>query len=149
MIIIAILIIIFLMWKFFAIRAYILFQTTVISPIIILVGFGFIGNKEFGIMGAVMVVFGLLLLGGTIAMYYFTGKNVAPENKKEYYKALFLYGAMLFLRGLLIMMIIGIPFFKWLTGNVKHYHEIVLLNGVKVLVDEDLKDLEGNQYRKL
>jgi hypothetical protein len=151
---VAVAIVVFLMWKFFGFRAYMLFSSTLISPVCALCGLLFIASDgQTRIVGIVMLVFGILLGIFNWAMYYYTGKRVPEENRTQYYKALFLCGFWSFTRALAICMIIGIPFMKWLTGNYRTYREVVLVsNGVKcgtVLVDQDNMDPNGNQYEEV
>ncbi|HJC24528.1 MAG TPA: hypothetical protein H9761_12575 [Candidatus Eisenbergiella merdavium] len=146
---IAIGVVIFLMWKFFAFRAFMIFQTTFFSPVVILVGVYFLLNEEFRLAGVIFLVIGILLGLGSFAMFYFTGKKLPKEKRKPYYKALFLYGAVLFIRILSIGLLVGIFFFKFFEEFGKDYREAALESGRTVVVDSSLRDPYGKQYERV
>lgn len=146
---IAIGVVIFLMWKFFAFRAFMIFQTTFFSPVVILVGVYLLLNEEFRLAGVIFLVIGILLGLGSFAMFYFTGKKLPKEKRKPYYKALFLYGAVLFIRILSICLLVGIFFFKFFEEFGKDYREAALESGRTVVVDSNLRDPYGKQYERV
>ena len=146
---VALLVIVLLMWKFLAFRAYMLFQMTLFAPVLIFVGAVHLGNQEYPAVGMAMLIFGNVLALLSVLTFWLSGRKIQPGYRWKYYGSILLYGGSLFLRLLLICLIIGIPFMKWLTGNVRHFHEATLLNGATVMVDENLRDMDGNQYREL
>ena len=146
---IAIGVVVFLMWKFFAFRAFMIFQTTFFSPAVILVGLCVLFNEEYRIAGILFLIIGTLLGLGSIAMFYFTGKRLPKEKRKPYYKALFLYGAVIFIRLLSFAVLIGFFFFKFFEELCKDYREVALVSGRTVMVDSSLRDPYGNQYERV
>lgn len=149
MFLVAVFIIVFLMYKFYAVRAYMIFQMTLISPVAIIVGVGFLGNDEYRLAGLFIAAVGVILLILTIFMYRITAKNVAPEQKKLYYRDLFLYGGILFIRAVMIMLLIFIPIALLLAGVSADYRERLDTAGRTVCVDKDLRDPQGRQYHEV
>ena len=94
---------------------------------------------------------GAVFLIGSLLIMFLTSLKVEKSRRAHYMVSLFLSGMFSFLHGMLIMMIITIPFAKACKVLSTDYQERVLvdLQGHeigKVYVDKDLKGVDGKQY---
>ena len=96
---------------------------------------------------------GLLMLITGIAILFVTSLKVEKSMRPTYMVRVFLYGMALFLRLILIMMIIGIPFAALFSAMAANYREMIIVDcygrdtGQRVIVDENsLKGPDGTQY---
>ena len=137
MLFIAILILIFLMYRFFTFRAEMVFTMSLIAPIMIVIGACYLPGKyhEAGIF--------LLLI------CRLTARGVEKGLRLEYYKNLIIYGALKFLQNLSKATIV----FSFLAASLgafsMDYKERLDTKGRKIYVDDNLRDPEGNQYEEV
>ena len=120
MLFIAILILIFLMYRFFTFRAEMVFTMSLIAPIMIV-----------------------------LLICRLTARGVEKGLRLEYYKNLIIYGALKFLQNLSKATIVFSFLAASLGAFSMDYKERLDTKGRKIYVDDNLRDPEGNQYEEV
>ena len=101
MLFIAILILIFLMYRFFTFRAEMVFTMSLIAPIMIVIGACYLPGK-YHEAGIFLLVIGAFMLAVVLLICRLTARGVEKGLRLEYYKNLIIYGALKFLQNLSI-----------------------------------------------
>ena len=99
MLFIAILILIFLMYRFFTFRAEMVFTMSLIAPIMIVIGACYLPGK-YHEAGIFLLVIGAFMLAVVLLICRLTARGVEKGLQLEYYKNLIIYGALKFLQNL-------------------------------------------------
>ena len=99
MLFIAILILIFLMYRFFTFRAEMVFTMSLIAPIMIVIGACYLPGK-YHEAGIFLLVIGAFMLAVVLLICRLTALGVEKGLRLEYYKNLIIYGALKFLQNL-------------------------------------------------
>ena len=99
MLFIAILILIFLMYRFFTFRAEMVFTMSLIAPIMIVIGACYLPGK-YHEAGIFLLVIGAFMLAVVLLICRLTARGVEKGLRLEYYKNLIIYGALKFLQNL-------------------------------------------------
>jgi len=141
----ALIIIALLSWFFLAFRAFASFN-------LIIIGFSMIiavlcGGDEFFIeLGAPMLITGLII-------NFITSFKVERSARPRYMLHLFLYGLFSFLKLVMLLTIIAIPFVSFASAMSHDYREMIIVDcmgndtGRRVVVDTNtMKDSQGNKY---
>ncbi len=97
MLFIAILILIFLMYRFFTFRAEMVFTMSLIAPIMIVIGACYLPGK-YHEAGIFLLVIGAFMLAVVLLICRLTARGVEKGLRLEYYKNLIIYGALKFYR---------------------------------------------------
>lgn len=148
MIVIAVLVLIFLMYRFYTFRAEMIFMLTVFTPVVILFGAYYL-TGEYREVGIFLLVIGIFMLAVALLMYRLTARGVEKGLRFGYYKDLFIYGAARFLQTFFRITIV-LGFLSTLFRGVAcDYKERLDIKGRKIYVDDNLRDPEGNQYREI
>ena len=93
MLFIAILILIFLMYRFFTFRAEMVFTMSLIAPIMIVIGACYLPGK-YHEAGIFLLVIGAFMLAVVLLICRLTARGVEKGLRLEYYKNLIIYGAL-------------------------------------------------------
>ena len=148
MLFIAILILIFLMYRFFTFRAEMVFTMSLIAPIMIVIGACYLPGK-YHEAGIFLLVIGAFMLAVVLLICRLTARGVEKGLRLEYYKNLIIYGALKFLQNLSKATIV----FSFLAASLgafsMDYKERLDTKGRKIYVNDNLRDPEGNQYEEV
>lgn len=148
MLFIAILILIFLMYRFFTFRAEMVFTMSLIAPIMIVIGACYLPEK-YHEAGIFLLVIGAFMLAVVLLICRLTARGVEKGLRLEYYKNLIIYGALKFLQNLSKATIV----FSFLAASLgafsMDYKERLDTKGRKIYVNDNLRDPEGKQYEEV
>ena len=148
MLFIAILILIFLMYRFFTFRAEMVFTMSLIAPIMIVIGACYLSGK-YHEAGIFLLVIGAFMLAVVLLICRLTARGVEKGLRLEYYKNLIIYGALKFLQNLSKATIVLSFLAASLGAFSMDYKERLDTKGRKIYVDDNLRDPEGNQYEEV
>lgn len=148
MFLVAVLVLLFLMYRFYTFRAEMVFIMTLLTPAMFLIG-AYHLTGEYREAGILLLVVGIFLLAVVMFMYRITAKGVEKEFRITYYKNLFIYGGLKFLQTFFKITIIFSFVSSILAGVSLDYKERLDVTGRKVYVDDNLRDAEGNQYTEV
>ena len=126
MFLVAVLVLLFLMYRFYTFRAEMVFIMTLLTPAMLLIG-AYHLTGEYREAGIFLLIVGIFLLAVVMFMYRITARGVEKEFRSAYYKNLFIYGG----------------------GVSLDYKERLDIAGRKIYVDDNLRDAEGNQYTEV
>ena len=132
MLFIAILILIFLMYRFFTFRAEMVFTMSLIAPIMIVIGACYLPGK-YHEAGIFLLVIGAFMLAVVLLICRLTARGVEKGLRLEYYKNLIIYGFLAASLGAFSM----------------DYKERLDTKGRKIYVNDNLRDPEGKQYEEV
>ena len=146
MFLVAVLVLLFLMYRFYTFRAEMVFIMTLLTPAMLLIG-AYHLTGEYREAGIFLLIVGIFLLAVVMFMYRIRG--VEKKFRSAYYKNLFIYGALRFLQTFFRMTIL-LSFVAAMLGSVSlDYKERLDIAGRKIYVDDNLRDAEGNQYTEV
>ena len=145
MFLVAVLVLLFLMYRFYTFRAEMVFIMTLLTPAMLLIG-AYHLTGEYREAGIFLLIVGIFLLAVVMFMYRITARGVEKEFRSAYYKNLFIYGALRFLQTFCRMTIVFSFVAAMLGGVSLDYKERLDIAGRKIYVDDNLRDAEGNQY---
>ena len=97
MFLVAVLVLLFLMYRFYTFRAEMVFIMTLLTPAMLLIG-AYHLTGEYREAGIFLLIVGIFLLAVVMFMYRITARGVEKEFRSAYYKNLFIYGALRFLQ---------------------------------------------------
>ena len=140
MFLVAVLVLLFLMYRFYTFRAEMVFIMTLLTPAMLLIG-------AYHLTGEYREA-GIFLLAVVMFMYRITARGVEKEFRSAYYKNLFIYGALRFLQTFCRMTIVFSFVAAMLGGVSLDYKERLDIAG-RIYVDDNLRDAEGNQYTEV
>ena len=148
MFLVAVLVLLFLMYRFYTFRAEMVFIMTLLTPAMFLIG-AYHLTGEYREAGIFLLIVGIFLLAVVMFMYRITARGVEKKFRSTYYKNLFIYGGLRFLQTFFRMTII-LSFVAAMLGGVSlDYKERLDIAGRKIYVDDNLRDAEGNQYTEV
>ena len=143
MFLVAVLVLLFLMYRFYTFRAEMVFIMTLLTPAMLLIG-AYHLTGEYREAGIFLLIVGIFLLAVVMFMYRITARGVEKEFRSAYYKNLFIYGALRFLQTIVFSFVAAM-----LGGVSLDYKERLDIAGRKIYVDDNLRDAEGNQYTEV
>ena len=128
MFLVAVLVLLFLMYRFYTFRAEMVFIMTLLTPAMLLIG-AYHLTGEYREAGIFLLIVGIFLLAVVMFMYRITAR-----------------GALRFLQTFCRMTIVFSFVAAMLGGVSLDYKERLDIAGRKIYVDDNLRDAEGNQY---
>lgn len=139
--IIALLVILLISWISISFRAFSVFNLICIgAAMLIAVHVG--GDPFWRTPGLIMLIGGLAILA-------ITSFQVHGSARIPHMFHVFVYGFFMFVRMILIMLIVTIPV-AGMVGAICHsYKEMCLADGRTVMLDENLQDSAGRQYKRI
>ena len=105
MFLVAVLVLLLLMYRFYTFRAEMVFIMTLLTPAMFLIG-AYHLTGEYREAGIFLLIVGIFLLAVVMFMYRITARGVEKEFRSAYYKNLFIYGGVRFLQTFFRMTII-------------------------------------------